>query len=208
MQFGDNHIIMSKGEVKCLLGHTSKDAARVNLYGVIVDLGAKKVWATDGHRAVMACAPGGVTSEKGVSPVMVPRSLVEQCAKHAGCKITLDTETGLGQVKWDGYDRKSFEALTGSGPATPPTASGSAALVQAVPPPIHMVMKGPAEAPCGEAGFNAAYLADLSLLSAADVTSVRFRMGETSLDPCLVRGTAYVDSGAAEWTIVVMPMRI
>lgn len=198
MQFGDGFVLMTKGEVKCLLAFASRDAHRPNIHGVIVDHGAQRVGATDGQRGVMCCAPGVDPRGECVSPIIVPRSIFEQAGKFYGCRIVA-TPTG---VAWAGYDRAGFSALK-EGRDLGAAVRGDVAGPFPNPAPLHIVIPQPSERPPAEQLFLTTYFADLVLLDGAGVEEVRIRFGGDDWSPCLVRG----ESDTADWTAVIMPRK-
>lgn len=214
MFFADNAVVMHRADLKALLAHVSRDAARPNLHALVIDLKVPRVFACDGPRLLVASVTtDGPTADHG-APCLVPVKAAEQAAKHYACRFTV-----LGQrVRWEGFDKfganllaakltEADDAKRAALPDPAPVASGEVDAVQAVPPPIrHVIPNVDGYKPAPLVGFRAEYLGALSLLGALGADVLRFRLGGP-LDPLVVTGTS-TDLGITEWLALVMPVRL
>ena len=199
----DNTLYLAKAELAAVAAFMSRDDDRPNLQAMFVDHDRRRVWASDGHRAVMVTAPEGDHLAPG-QPLAIPAASVLATLRAARARDTIAIS-----VKKRRLAVTVFEGEAGPG------AEPASKLSTLVRPSKIDPMSIEAVIPRYETkaarvsrwiALNPRYLAAFGELWRVsrddDRPVVLYRSGE--LDPIL--GVLTADDGT-RWRVIVMPVR-
>lgn len=185
MIFAPTTVSLTKAELRALVTHSSTDETRPRVNAILFNATERCAVATDGHRLAICEADGDAAPWS----YLMPRAAAETALRAPKAEVYILNTVSQDLTAFDKQNRKigTFDARK----------------VDAQFSPYRQVLGTPSDRGVSQ-GFNAAYLADVALVTAAAPESGRmngvvFHPGAGELDP------AHFTSG--RWTVVLMPMR-
>jgi DNA polymerase III sliding clamp (beta) subunit (PCNA family) len=190
----ENAWVLSKLELKFLVEVASKDTARKNLNGILLDADRRVAVATDGHRLVRCHLS---TKALGKTQSLLPREEAEHIMKRAKANDRIVIRPNCDSAHVSIVGRKG-ETLT----------SEVKLRKDVMFPPHEKVIPDDYEERVAEpmVGMNAGYLSDaLIMQNAAATMAVKLHVGK-KLEPIVLQAENPHDG--SRWEYVIMPMRI